>query len=273
MSPHPGRRILRCSRRAQPARPVDRDTDYQQMVLVHQMRICAKQAAPEKRAKAQRSYIKLRNAFVEKKLGLAYSKAREYENRGLDMDDLNQVCIEGLIKAADRWEPEHANYGFSTYALFWIRDALQNHLRFNETAVRVEYSIHRRLDAIEAAERRMPPGYLPSDLALATGLTEDQIAEAKAAPCRLYQAGRLSQPRESGEDQDVRLQPRRRPDTLNNPTQYEDDLLLRLDAKRLGYTHLSDDGEVDPPPQRRPSAKLVEAAMHRAKTKRSKARP
>lgn len=266
MSPRP-RRILRCANRTRPIRPVDQETDYKQMLLVQRMRVCANQAPPEQRRAAEQAYIKLRNAFIEKKLGLAVAAARQYERHDLSQEDLEQVAMEGLIKAADRWEPSHANYGFSTYALFWIRDALQHHLRFNEPLVRVEYSIHRRLAVIEARERTMPPGYLLSDLAKACGLTEAQVEEAKGAPCRVYHGAGLARTRDEFDHRPVVLHELPR----EPPSQYEENLLLRLDAVRQGFD-LANDGEADPPPDRRPSAKLVQSAMQRAKTRRIRAR-
>lgn len=71
-----------------------------------------------------------KNAFVEQNLGLAYDAAlrhyRRVERFGVDLDDLRQVAVEGLIAAAER--REHVRGAFSTYARTCIDRAILSHL-------------------------------------------------------------------------------------------------------------------------------------------------
>lgn len=56
-----------------------------------------------------------RDGLIESHEALARSLARRYANRGEEVDDLIQVAMVGLIKAAERFDPD-MNTRFSTYA-------------------------------------------------------------------------------------------------------------------------------------------------------------
>ena len=56
------------------------------------------------------------NRMVEENMGLVYSIARRFLNRGYDAEDLTQIGAIGLIKAVKKFNPEF-NVQFSTYAV------------------------------------------------------------------------------------------------------------------------------------------------------------
>lgn len=56
-------------------------------------------------------------------IALVHSIARRYRNRGLDYDDLVQVGCLGLMRACEDFEPQRG-YRFSTYAAWWIKQAI-----------------------------------------------------------------------------------------------------------------------------------------------------
>ncbi|MBQ7275982.1 MAG: sigma-70 family RNA polymerase sigma factor [Bacilli bacterium] len=58
---------------------------------------------------------------------LVYSIAKRFVNRGLDIDDLFQVGGMGLLKAIEKYDPNKDNR-LSTYATYWIRQAIQRHI-------------------------------------------------------------------------------------------------------------------------------------------------
>jgi RNA polymerase sigma-B factor len=70
---------------------------------------------------------RLRNELVEAHMGLAVHIAKRYSRRGLD-DDLRQVAMIGLVKAVDRFDPEHGA-AFSTFAGRTIEGELKRHFR------------------------------------------------------------------------------------------------------------------------------------------------
>ena len=74
--------------------------------------------------------------IVEKNIGLVYSIASKYRNRGVDFDDLIQEGTLGLIRAAKKFELERGNK-FSTYAFWWIRQKIIRSIDDNPNPVRI----------------------------------------------------------------------------------------------------------------------------------------
>ncbi len=66
---------------------------------------------------------RLRQEMIACNTGLVAFVARKYKVRCLSFDDLMQEGLVGLIKAVDRFDPDRGNC-FSTYAIFWIKQAI-----------------------------------------------------------------------------------------------------------------------------------------------------
>lgn len=66
--------------------------------------------------------------LIETNAGVAKSIASRYRNRGIDLDDLEQVALLGLTKAAQRFDPD-AGHDFLSYAVPTIRGELRRHFR------------------------------------------------------------------------------------------------------------------------------------------------
>jgi RNA polymerase primary sigma factor len=79
---------------------------------------------------------KARERLIEKNLRLVVSVAKKYRGMGLPFGDLIQEGNIGLIKAAERFDPELGNR-FSTYAIWWIRQAIGRAIEDKGRAIRL----------------------------------------------------------------------------------------------------------------------------------------
>ena len=70
---------------------------------------------------------KARNHMIQANLRLAISIAKQYQNKGCDMEDLIQESSIGLIKAIDRFDWRRG-FKFSTYACWWIKQSVRRHI-------------------------------------------------------------------------------------------------------------------------------------------------
>ena len=92
-----------------------------------------------------------RARLIEKNLRLVVSVARRYRGMGLPFEDLIQEGNIGLMKAAQRFDPELGNR-FSTYATWWIRQAIGRAIEDKGRAIRL--SAHVQGKARKAARTR-----------------------------------------------------------------------------------------------------------------------
>ena len=122
----------------------------------------------------------LRNELVLEHQGLALAFARRYARSGRD-DDLEQIALEALIRAIDRFEPER-DVRFSTYAARVIDGRLKQHFRDDSWDIRVPRSMKQLAVAVRTTtfELTNELGRVPSPAELADrlGVTVDQIALA-----------------------------------------------------------------------------------------------
>jgi RNA polymerase sigma-B factor len=125
-----------------------------------------------------------RDALIQEHLSIARSMASRYRNRGIELDDLEQVALLGLTKAAQRFDPD-AGHDFLSYAVPTIRGELRRHFRDIGWAVRPPRRIQELQARIAAAQEelgsRLSRSPRPSEVAEHLGAPLDDVVEALAA--------------------------------------------------------------------------------------------
>ena len=123
--------------------------------------------------------------FIRANLRLAVKEAAKMARRSpMGLDELIQEGNLGLIRAVEKFDWRRG-FKFSTYAIRWIRQALQRGTADKERAIRLPTGVHANLLRVRAAQSRLdaelnrPPCL--DELAAATKLTEDQVRQALAA--------------------------------------------------------------------------------------------
>jgi RNA polymerase primary sigma factor len=132
----------------------------------------------------ERGDLEAKSQLVNSNLRLVISNARKYQGHELPLLDLIQEGILGLIRATEKFD-WRKGYKFSTYATFWIRQAIQRALDNRARTIRIPVHLGQRERKIARAHRELAAklGRDPTDeeLAKAAELTPEELAEARAA--------------------------------------------------------------------------------------------
>ncbi len=169
-----------------PAATADSTTDALQLFLReagrHTLLTAAQEVALAKRI--ERGDLVAKQTMIQSNLRLVISIAKNYRNQGLPFLDLIQEGTLGLIRAVEKFDWRRG-FKFSTYATWWIRQAVARALADKARTIRMPVHIVERLQKMNRADRTLWTvlGREPTieEVAEEANLTVQQVMEVKAA--------------------------------------------------------------------------------------------
>ena len=160
---------------------------------------------------------KARDHLTSANLRLVVANAKKYMNRGLGFLDLIQEGNAGLLRAVDKFEWQRG-FKFSTYATWWIRQAIQRGLADQSRTIRIPVHMVETMQRVTRTTRELTVqlGREPTSEEIATTLSEDPrwaITADRVEEVRRYGRLPISLETPIGEEGDTELgEPHRGPE-------------------------------------------------------------
>ena len=133
----------------------------------------------------ERGDLAAKDRLINSNLRLVVANAKRFQNQGLSLLDLIQEGVLGLIRAAEKFDWRRG-FKFSTYATYWIRQALQRALDNRARTIRIPTTVAQLERRIARAERELEAreGHRPTDAELAEAADTDleSLARVRDAP-------------------------------------------------------------------------------------------
>jgi RNA polymerase primary sigma factor len=162
----------------------DMTTDALQLFFkdIGKVRLLTVQEEVELAKRIWRGDLDAKQKMVESNLRLVVSIAKHYRNQGLPFLDLIQEGTIGLVRAAEKFD-YRKGFKLSTYATWWIRQAVARALADQARTIRLSVHIVEQLNKIRRAERSLVTelGREPTadEIAAVTGIDPDEVDSIK----------------------------------------------------------------------------------------------
>src|ERR1700751_478669 len=162
----------------------DMTTDSLQLFLkdIGKVRLLTAAEEVDLAKRIERGDLDAKQKMVESNLRPVVSIAKNYRNQGLPFLDLIQEGTLCLIRAVEKFDWRRG-YKFSTYATWWIRQAIAGALADKARTIRIPVLVVEKLNKIGRAERKLVTELgrepTPEEIAEATGIDPEEVDSIK----------------------------------------------------------------------------------------------
>jgi RNA polymerase primary sigma factor len=174
----------RAGRKAGPDLKPEGTTDGLQLFLkgIGKVQLLTAQEEVSLAKRIERGELDAKQKMVEANLRLVVSIAKNYRNQGLPFLDLIQEGTIGLVRAAEKFDYRRG-YKFSTYATWWIRQAVARALADKARTIRIPVHVVEKLNKIRRADRSLVTALgrepTPEEIAELTGIEPEEVDSIK----------------------------------------------------------------------------------------------